>query len=207
MVLSQIQWFLKQIYIIPQIYILLWSCFIYLYFIYSATIPSWLHIATQNEAICMSLMTLESMCSCHLLDIPTVTLWNVLRCLKKWFCSCPVMTPVCKVPTVKPTECEETNLIKSKAELQRLCWHVIIGLSETHVRLDWSAELSPSPYAPPSSFCGLVTVTKLGCPGQGFVSHTSHNKDPITAVPLLHLPPSLHPLCLPLRPASPLMRW
>lgn len=45
---------------------------------------------------------------------------------------------------------------------------------------------------PPYSLC-LVTVTKLCCSGQGFVSHTNQNKDPITAPPStlsLPLPPS-----------------
>ncbi len=64
---------------------------------------------------------------------------------------------------------------------------------------------------PAYSLC-LVTVTKLCCPGQGFVSHTNQNKDPITALPPslppTSLSPSLHllssstPLSCP-----PLMRW
>lgn len=61
---------------------------------------------------------------------------------------------------------------------------------------------------PPYSLC-LVTVTKLCGPGQGFVSHTNQNKDPITAPfpPLLpslslHLLSSSNPW-----PWSPLMRW
>lgn len=61
---------------------------------------------------------------------------------------------------------------------------------------------------PPYSLC-LVTVTKLFCPGQGFVSHTNQDKDPITApapalLPSLslHLLSSSNP-----RPWSSLMRW